>query len=244
MVVYKNGEYFQTRNVRFNLKYICDKFSELTGNRVDENDFYAMLKKDGINFENPMERDSLIDIFNDIFIYIGDIINSISKVYKTQIKNVFIGSDIGSINGVEIFVEDRLALTYKSFDFDIAVNTKDFEITQLDMLMMLAAQSYLAEPDDEFNFSTFLRPPPFMKRDSGKLFAAVGAGILIGVSMPIYWYGFGYFNLLQTEKKEVELSAATNEKNRIERALSNLDNEIKAVMKKSDGQKAILDDKN
>lgn len=227
LVVYQNGEYFQSRTLRYSLKYIYDKFVELSGNRIDENSFYSLLKSNGINFENSVDRDYIIQVFDDMFFYIGDIINSLNKIYKTDIKNVYFGSDIGYIAGIEIFVEDRLNLEYKTYNLNLAINYKDFpNITQLDMLLMLTAQVYLADKDDEFNYSIFLRPPPLMKRDSGKLLAGILLGTILGLVYPLGQYAYGYFMSIQSNIKQNELNAKNAEKTRIESTLKQLDSEI------------------
>ncbi|MCI6988640.1 MAG: hypothetical protein MR902_03595 [Campylobacter sp.] len=244
LVVYRNGEYFQSRSLRFNLKYLCDKFSEISGNRVTEDDFNAMLKKDGINLENPAERDYIIQIFDDLFFYVGDVITSINKIYKTNIKNIYFGTDIGNIKGVEIFIQDRLGLEYKSFEFNIALNTKEFDdITQLDMLMVLTAQAYLNELDDEFNFSMFLRPPPFSQRTSGRLLMAMLAGAAIGFAYPGFQFAYGYINEMQTNKKTEEYNIAHAEETRIKSAIEALEKQIAQTNEDTAKQGELLQDK-
>lgn len=240
LVVYQNGEYFQSRQLRYNLKYIHDKFSELAGARIDEEEFYNVLSRNGINFENPADRDYIIQIFDDIFFYIGDIVTSLNKIYNLSIKSVYFGSDIGRIPGVEAFVEDRLKLNYKDFNFNVATNSKDFNMTQLDTLMMLLGQDYLVDPDDEYNYSPFRRPPPLSQRKSGKLLGIIGAALVVGLAYPAYQYGHGFFYQKVTEKKTEEFNKANAEVNRIKNALADLANKIKDVEKKTKAENDLL----
>ena len=194
LVVYQNGEYFQSRQLRYNLKFLHDKFSELVGNRMEEDEFFRLLARQGINLENPAERDYMIQIFEDMFYYINDVLNGISKVYNISIQSIYIGTDIGKIPAIEVFVENNLKIDYKDFNFNIAINAKDYPLTQLDTLMFLAGQQYQAEPDDDHNYSPFMRPPPLNQRYSGKLFGYILGGLLIGAIYPAYQFGSGYYN--------------------------------------------------
>ena len=226
LVVYQNGEYFQSRQLRYNLKFLNDKFSELIGNKLEENTFNMMLSTYGANLESPAERDYMVQIFDDMFYYINDIITSLNKIYNIQIQNVYFGSDIGKIPGVNDFVESILKLTYKEFNFSVAKNAKEFELTQLDTLMFLAAQNYLANKDEEHNYSPFKRPPPISQRTSGKLIGYVLLGLLLGAAYPLYQYGHGYYNSLISDQKEAEYAKTSAELNRVKGIDENLNKQI------------------
>ncbi|MCZ6186330.1 hypothetical protein O6B97_04385 [Campylobacter ureolyticus] len=89
LVIYQNGKYLDSRSIRYNLKFIWDKFVELSGDRIDINDFYSMLSKDGLISENAIDSDNLIQVFDEIFLYISDILTSVTKVNKISLDNVF-----------------------------------------------------------------------------------------------------------------------------------------------------------
>lgn len=226
LVVYQNGEYFQSRQLRYNLKYIHDKFSELAGTRIDEREFFNALSKSGINFQNPVERDYIIQIFDDIFFYIGDIIAGLNKIYGINIKNTYFGSDIGQIPGIEAFIEDRLKLVYKDFNFSIATNQKSVEnFTQIDVMMILTAQDYMLEQDDEFNYSPFRRPPPFWQRNAGKMLQFIAVGIILGLGYPAYQYGHGFYLKMEADKKKEEFDTLNQRYTNFKRQLEQLSQE-------------------
>ncbi|CZE49444.1 hypothetical protein [Campylobacter geochelonis] len=241
LVVYQNGEYFESRSLRYNLKYLCDKFSEATGNKIDEQSFYKMLSTEGINLENPIERDHLIQLFDDIFFYLGDIINSINKIHGLNIQNIYFSTDIGHIIGVEAFIEDRLGLIAKNFDFTIAINSKDFNITQLDVLMMLTAQSYISDKNNDYNYSNFLRPPPLFQRNSGKLIAVAVAALFLSCAYAGYQYAYGMYNQSLTDAKTEEFNKKSIEENRIKTTLSNLQKNINETKSLSEKENKLLD---
>ena len=206
LVVYQNGEYLQARQLRYNLKFLNDKFGELIGNKIDDSSFKLLLSTYGINLENQEERDYMIQIFDDMFYYISDIINSLNKIYNVKVQNVYFGSDIGKISGVEIFIENVLNLSYRDFNFNVATNMKEFDLTQLDILMFLAGQKYLQDKDDDCNYSPFKRPPPLSQRNSGKLIGYALLGLLLGAAYPLYQYAHGFYNDTVANQKQKELN--------------------------------------
>ena len=228
LAIYQNGEYFQSRPLRYTLKYICDKYCEYSGNRMDDVSFYNQLRYAGINFDSQTERDFLIQIFDDIFFYVGDIITSISKLYGVSIQNVYFSTDIGEIPGMEMFIEDRLGLIKRNFNFNLALNSKDFDITQLDTMMMLLSQDYLANRIDEFNYSPYRRPAPFFQRSSGKM---VGAGLLglLMFAWPGAYYGYAKMLSIDTAIKTSEYEEAHREADAIKATLQNLEKDIESV---------------
>lgn len=223
LVVYQNGEYFQSRQVRYNLKFLHEKYVELIGSRIDEENFYRLLSNQGINLENPTERDYMIQIFDDMFYYINDVLGGISKIYNVNIQNVYVGTDIGKIPAIEVFVENNLKLRYRDFNFSIAINAKEYPLTQLDVLMFLVGQDYLATKDDDHNYSPFMRPPPLAQRSTGKLIGYFLLGCLLGAAYPGYNFGTGYYNNMvandktnQYQELEAKLSPARTQRDQIE----------------------------
>lgn len=243
LVVYQNGEYFQSRQLRYNLKFLNDKFAELTGSKLEENTFNMMLSTYGANLESPAERDYMIQIFDDMFYYINDIINSLNKIYNIRIQNIYFGSDVGKIPGIEVFVENTLNLTYKEFNFSVAKNAKEFELTQLDTLMFLTAQNFLANKDEEHNYSPFKRPPPITQRTSGKLFGYIALGLLLGAAYPLYQYGHGYYNSLISDQKEAEYAQVNAELNKVKGIDENLNKQITQTREDFARENKILTDR-
>lgn len=207
LVVYQNGEYFQSRQLRYSLKFLHEKYVELIGRKIDEDNFYRMLSGQGINLENPTERDYMIQIFDDMFYYINDVLNGISKIYNVNMQNVYIGTDIGKIPTIEVFVENNLKLRYRDFNFSVAINAKEYPLTQLDILMFLVGQDYLITKDDDHNYSPFMRPPPFAQRSTGKLIGYFLLGCLLGAAYPAYNFGYGYYNNMVAGDKTSEYQA-------------------------------------
>lgn len=241
LAIYQNGEYLESRSVRYNLKFLHDKFSEISGNRMSEKDFFKKLYTNGINLGNdPIERDYLIQIFDEMIFYVGDIVNGISKINNIKIDSMYFNTDIGNIPGIEVFIQDRLGLTPKDFDFSVAINQKDFDITQLDILMMLMAQDYMSTKDDAYNYSPFMRPPPLNQRESGKLLGICALAFFAAMAYPAYQYGYGFYNQTIAEQKEAEFAIKDVERKRIEGVLASLQKQIDDTKTKFEEQDGIL----
>lgn len=241
LAIYQNGEYFESRPIRYNLKYIYDKFCELSGNRADEKEFFKKLSTTGIYFENNSERENVIQIFDDMFFYLGDLINSISKINNIKINNLYFCSDIGHIAGVDAFIEERLGLKSKPFDFSIALNQKNYDdITQLDILMMLSAQDYMANKNDDYNYSPFLRPPPIGQRPVGKLISLCVLAFFGAMAYPAYQYGYGLYNQKVTEQKQAEFNEKDRKRTEISNQLTSLQAKKDEKDKEIKGEEDIL----
>ncbi|ALV24483.1 hypothetical protein CIG2463D_0910 [Campylobacter iguaniorum] len=202
LAVYQNGEYFQSKSLtRYSLGAINNKFTELTGNRLENEDFFNKLKQNGLNIE---QKEYLTQILDDIFYYVSDVINSITKFSGVIIQNIYIGSDIGSINGLDKFVQDRLLIKTQDFNFDIPLKNKELDQTYLHNLMILYAKDYIKDKK-LLNFSNFLRPPPFLSRDSGVFILIVFISLVIGLLYPIYQFSYGYYLSMEIDKEQIIL---------------------------------------
>lgn len=243
LVVYQNGEYFQSRQVRYNLKFLHEKYVELIGSRIDEENFYRLLSNQGINLENPTERDYMIQIFDDMFYYINDVLGGISKIYNVNIQNVYVGTDIGKIPAIEVFVENNLKLRYRDFNFSIAINAKEYPLTQLDVLMFLVGQDYLATKDDDHNYSPFMRPPPLAQRSTGKLIGYFLLGCLLGAAYPAYNFGYGYYNNMVADDQTKEYQALEDQLAPARIESKRLDDETRIVRAEAEKQGKKLDDR-
>ena len=85
------------------------------------------------------------------------------------IDKIFLGSEIGTFSGIEEYGRSYLGLESFDFNFNIAINSKEWYIDQIHILMMLSAQLYFENHDDQLNFSIFKRPPPLKYRPVGQL---------------------------------------------------------------------------
>ena len=191
LAIYKGGEYVYSKSLHYSLKEINEKFCELIGERVDEEDFYRILTNEGLKSTNSAYQQNLMQLFGEIFLYINDVLVFAKRSYNIDvIDKIYIGSEIGSFSGIAEYGKSYLGLESYEFNFSIAINSKEWYIDQLHILMMLNAQMYMENPDDSLNFSIYKRPPPFKQRAVGKLVGALAASALVGLAYPAYQVGY------------------------------------------------------
>lgn len=187
LTIYKGGEYVYSKSLHYSLQEINEKFCELIGERVDEEDFYKILTSEGLKSTNSVFQQSLMQLFGEIFLYINDILVFSKRSYNIDIiDRIYIGSAIGPFSGIAEYGKSYLGLESSEFNFSIAINSKEWYIDQLHILMMLNAQTYMENPDDGLNFSIYKRPPPFKQRPAGKLMGVLAASIAVGLAYPTY----------------------------------------------------------
>ncbi len=209
--IYQNGEYVFSKSIRYSLKNISDTFSKELGKRVDESELYAMLAKSGLRNENSAYQQQFMKLFGEVFVYINDVVLYAKRAYGLdQIDQIFLGTEIGNIPGMDEFCNNYVNIPTKKLEFKISKNANEISIDPLHTLLIINGQDYQNDFDESFNVSIFKRPPPIWKRPSGKLIQAIAAGLVISLAYPGYQFAYDNFFL----KKEVQ------QLNEIDRALS------------------------
>ncbi|MDR0580099.1 MAG: hypothetical protein LBG21_05805 [Campylobacteraceae bacterium] len=206
LAIYQNGRYLYSKSLRYSLKEINERFCSLMGERVDEEIFFDILKKDGLNTSNIKYQQQFMKLFGEVFLYINDIA-VYGKRYCSisQIDRVYIGTEIGSIIGMNEYAKSYMGLEAHDFNFSIAINTKEEYVDQIHVMMVLAAQSHLEfDSEKAFNFTIFKRPDPLSKRPAGIFLGAVVAGLAAGLIYPVFNYGFGFYSQVVHEIKNKE----------------------------------------
>ncbi|NLC27677.1 MAG: hypothetical protein GX780_02770 [Campylobacteraceae bacterium] len=233
LAVYRGGKYVYSKSLRYSLHEISEKFCELLGERIEEEDFYTLLSREGMKLSNPAYQQYLMQLFGEVFLYINDVLIFAKRGYGIDVVDRFyIGSEIGIINGIEEYSKSYLGLESFDFNFNIAINSKEWYVDQMHILMVLAAQAYLESPDDAENFTIFKRPPAFLKRPSGKLFAAIGVALLLTLAYPAFQVIYGSvlsFNQLAIDE-EYQILYKKN-------------SEIKSILESLEAQKTSLQEK-
>lgn len=204
LAIYRNGEYLYSKSLHYSLKEISEKFCELLGERVDEEEFYKMLVNEGLRTTKTNYQQHLMKLFGEIFLYVNDVLIFAKRSYGIDmIHRTYIGSEIGVFSGIKEYGQSYLGLESHGFNFSIAINSKEWYIDQVHILMMLSAQVHLENPFEGINFSHYKRPPPLKQRASGKLAFVVGLGILSGLAFPLYQLGYDtYLSILLSQNND------------------------------------------
>lgn len=153
--------------------------------------------------------DNKIEISQDS-LNVGEFINihKIKYDISRNIRNFTLGANNSKENGSD----DR--------------DNTEININPFVLLSILRANEQLKMPNDVFNVSPFLRPPPFAKRSSGKLILSILGVCILASIYPIYNYSCAY--LIEKERKEIEavLPSKRSEDAEIKRKIQNLNSEL------------------
>jgi len=228
LAIYRAGQYLYSKSLRYSLQEISEKFCESIGERVDEEDFYQLLANEGLKLSNPLYQQHLMKLFGEVFLYINDVLIFSKRSHNIDsIDRFYIGSEIGIIGGIDEYSKSYLGLESYDFNFNVAINSKEWYIDQMHILMVIAAQVYLENPEEAENFTIFKRPPAFAKRPSGKLFGFVGAALLLTLAWPAYQVGHGIkfnydyrqlsqkYNVLKQENDQIKATITSLEKEKV-----------------------------
>lgn len=201
VAVYQEGEYLFSKSIRYSLNNISDTFSKELGKRIDREDFYEILTKSGFQNANGSYQQQLMKIFGEVFVYINDIISYAKRAYGLdKVDQIYLGSDIGKIHGIEEFGYNYINLPIKPLEFIIGKNYNQTDINPLHTLLIINSKDYMENLDESLNLSVFKRPPPLSQRPSGKLIKVASAALVLSILYPGYQYIYANYVV----KKEVE----------------------------------------
>ncbi|MEJ2501373.1 MAG: hypothetical protein P8Y65_09710, partial [Campylobacterales bacterium] len=146
---------------------------------------------EGLGTQNPEYQKYLIKLFGELFLHINDVLNYAKRAYEIEtIEDIYIGSQVGAISGVDEYCQTYLGFESKAFDFSYGFAT-DTYIDQIHQLMQLYAKTD-KEARYDVNFSIYHRPPPFFQRHSGKLAAVTALSLVVAFAYPVTFWTLGY----------------------------------------------------
>ncbi|MDR0762332.1 MAG: hypothetical protein LBF13_04715 [Campylobacteraceae bacterium] len=243
LALYQNGHYLYSKSLRYSLREINERFCSLLGERIDEDTFFSMLKKDGLNTTDIKYQQQFMKLFGEIFLYINDI-SVYAKRYCniSQIARVYIGTDIGIIFGMNEYAKSYMGIEALDFNFNISINSREHYIDQIHVMMALSAQIY-AESDDNStiaNFTIFKRPDPLSKRPAGKFLAVAGLALAASLAYPIYQYGFGAYKYISYNIKETKYNEIKPQADTLRTQIGSLQAQSDAISKQLTNENSIL----
>ncbi len=214
--IYNDQEFVYTKSLKYSIKLMHERFCELYGEQVSVALFMELLSSDGLSSENKEYQRDLIKLFGELFLHINDVLTYAKRAFELEtIDQIYIGSQIGSIAGLDEYSQTYLGLISKSFDFDYGFDTNGQYVDQVHQMMHLYTMTE-SEERYECNFSLYPRPPKFMQRASGKLIAVSGIALLVAFSYPVAFWSLTFAeelnkSLLDTEYNEVHSIKTTRE---------------------------------
>ena len=214
--VYNEQEFVYTKSLKYSLKQMYERFCELLGEPVDFVSFESILANQGLNVNNPEYQKNLLKLFGEIFLHINDVITYSKRAFEIkQFESIYIGAAVGNISGLDEYAQTYLGLKVQPLNFDFGFNTGEKNVDQIHQLMHLYARLESNERY-ECNFTIFHRPPPFAKRDSGKLILVAAAALATALLYPGTYWGLSYveefhYALMSQEYEQVHIDKTTRE---------------------------------
>jgi hypothetical protein len=192
---YKDGQYLYAKSIEYSLDHIYDKYCELSGDRVDEVEFFKILESEGLKTIHADYQQNLMKLFGDIFITINDIVIYAKRAFDLPtIDQMFMGSSKGTIIGLDEYSQNYLGLQSSELNFNFNLENDDWYTDQLQMMLAITAMEYMEDSDSAVNLTVFERAPVFYKRTSGQFIIATSLSILVGVSYPLVYLIGSYMN--------------------------------------------------
>jgi hypothetical protein len=214
--VYDEQEFIYTKSLKYSLKQMHERFCELLGEPIELVSFENILAIQGLNTINPEYQKNLLKLFGEIFLYVNDVITYAKRAFEIkQFETIYIGTAVGSIDGLDEYAQTYLGLKTLPFDFDYGFKTTEGYIDQIHQLMHLYTRLESNERY-ECNFTLFYRPPPFTKRDSGKLILVTAAALAAALLYPGTYWALSYveefhYALMKQEYEHVHIEKMTRE---------------------------------
>ncbi len=189
--LYKNQEFVYTKSLKYSFREMHERFCELLGEQIDSDEFQTLLAQEGLATQNAEYQKYLIKLFGELFLHINDVLTYAKRAYEIEtIEDIYIGSQIGVIAGLDEYCQTYLGFEAKAFDFSYGFATETY-VDQIHQLMQLYAASD-SEARYDVNFSVFHRPPPFFQRHSGKLILVIAGSLVAAFAYPVAFWTMGY----------------------------------------------------
>ena len=217
---YRNGKFLYSKSIQYSLDQIYNHYCEMIGERVDEKKFFKMLQKDGLKTLQSDTQQNLMKLFGEIFISINDIVIYTKRAYDLEvIDQMFIGSELGAIAGLDEYVQNYLGFHSTPLAFDFDVRTEEWHTDQLQYMLAVSAFQYQEAPEEYVNFTLYPKPPTFFKRPVGQIVIMTALALLVALALPIYHYVSASMNNIQAYKLKQEDDALAKDVAKYKRIL-------------------------
>ena len=217
IAVYSEREFIYTKSIKYSLIDMHERFCELYGERIDYDSFINFYANHSLKETHSDYKEYFIKLYKDLFANVNDILTYIKRAFEIEnFEHVYVGSQLDTVTKLDEMLEVELNIKTSEFDFNYGYeNDADHYIDQLHVLMHL----YTTVPEDEryqCNFSTYNRPPAFLKRQSGKLISLAIVSLIVSFAYPVTYWSLNYAqslqkDILQQQYREIHNTKITRE---------------------------------
>ena len=239
LTIYGNKEFIYTKSIKYSFIDMHERFCELYGERITYNDFIDFFTDVNLKESDSEYKEYFIRLYKELMANVNDILTYAKRAFDIdKFERVYVGTQTQTQTKLHEMLEVELNIHASEFDFDYGFETSEgVYLDQMHALMQLYTL-IPAEEKYECNFTTYRRPPRFIRRESGKLIILTAASFALAFAYPITYWILTYAqtlqeDLLKQEYKEVHNTKITREatiKNRLadkEKALTLLAQEKK-----------------
>ncbi|MDQ7047454.1 MAG: hypothetical protein Q9M39_07480 [Sulfurovum sp.] len=221
VTIYRDGEYLYAKSIEFSLEQIYDKYCESVGEKVDEKEFYTILESEGLKTSNSDYQQNFIKIFAEIFITINDIIIYVKRAFNLDtIDQMYVGSERGSIIGLDEYSQNYLGLQSNDFNFNFNLTNDEWYTDQLQYLMYLSSLEYMEDESAFVNLTMYPRPPAFVNRASGQFIISTFGAVSLSLAYPLIYLVGSYVNDAKIYALTIENDKLTTESIKYKKILS------------------------
>jgi hypothetical protein len=183
LTLYNEQEFLYTKSLNFSLEVMHQNFCELLGEQVSYEVFIEILSSN--EAQKPEHQTYIIRLLSDIFVHINDILTYAKRAFEIDtIDMIYIDCELVGFLGLDEYAQTYLSIAAHDLNFDFHYINREPSISQIHSLMQLYS-TLSVENRYECNFSIFHRPPPFVKRESGKFILLTAASLIIALAYPV-----------------------------------------------------------
>jgi hypothetical protein len=243
VTIYSEKEFLYTKTIKYSFIDMHERFCELYGERVEYDEFMEFLSTHNLRETESDYKEYFIKLYKEIFANISDILTYVKRAFEIEkIEHLYIGAQTYTVTKLDEMAEAELGIKSSDFEFDYGFESEGVYIDQLHALMHV----YTSLSEDEkydCNFTTYLRPPKFLQRESGKLVVLVAASLLIAFAYPITYWTLTYAQSLQYELLQQKYKELHNIKTTREATIKNKEADKKKVLALLEAEKKEYNDK-
>ena len=203
VTIYGDREFIYTKSIKYSIKEMHERFCELYGERIEYQNFLDFFSTHNLKETDSDYKKYFIRLYKELFANINDILTYAKRAYEIEkIEHLYIGSQVDTVTKLDEMLEVELSIKSSEFDFDYGFEkNSDIFIDQLHALMHI--YTTVSELDKyECNFTTYHRPPAFVKRESGKLILLTVASFVLAFAYPVTYWILNYSQILHKEMLE------------------------------------------
>ncbi|QOY52821.1 hypothetical protein [Candidatus Sulfurimonas baltica] len=216
IAIYDRKDFIYMKSLNYSFLQMHDRFCEIFGERIEYEDFINFVSNENLKITSSRYKESFIKLYKEIFANVSDILTYVKRALDIKIiDHIYIDTQLQTVSKLDEIAEVELSVKSSNFNFNYGFESANEHIDHIHSLMHLYTTTN-TEEKYECNFTTYHRPPAFIKRESGRVILLAIASIVLAFIYPISYWTLTYaqsvqYNLLEEEYREVHNTKTTRE---------------------------------